>query len=258
MTTQTLPWYCSKVGSQYGSPMGRDSYGVISTAADQSLTVVKLSMDLVDRAYDLGGAYWGHVPGSYIYCCYDNVASDDGICRYVRATSEAEAIEKFGVKPEQLSPTPNLWPRSEPVISLDVYGDGTEVDVTALIKAFANSEDFNGLMMDAGEFCLCGSASSRSWIYAQEEVECWAFTNALYQQLEAYFRSIGIDDELSRLDLRAMLLQEVSLEYIEWLRRNEFTDKDCSMTFAEYLSREDSNGSVYAAEDGSYYLSIDE
>lgn len=253
MTTQTLPWYCREVNRQYGAPTGRSSYGTLASADDHSLTVAKLPMDLVDRAYDLGGAYWGHVPGSYIYCCFDHTDGDDGICRYERATSEAQAIELFGVKPEQLNPHPSLHPPVEPVLFLDICGAGYEVDVAALIKAFANEDDQDSLMMSPQDFCLCGSDSKYSWIYAQEQVENWHFTDALYQQVESHFRSSGIEGDLLHLDLRAMLLQEVAAEYVQWLRFGSD-----SATFAEYLSREDSSGRIYAAEDGSYYLSIDD
>jgi hypothetical protein len=257
MTTQTLPWYCSKVGGQYGAPLGRRSYGTIATAAPHSLTVAKLPMDLISRDYDLGGAYWGHTPDSYIYCCFDEADGDDGICRYERASSISEAIDEFGIKPEQLNPHPDIHPRPESVLSLDVSGNGTEVDVTTLIHAFANEDDCDALMMSAGDFCLCGQDSKYSWIYAREQVENWHFTDALYAQVEARFRSSGIDGELSRVDLRGMLLQEVAFEYDQWRKSDCFAGENSYATFTEYCQHEDSSGRIYAADDGSYYLSID-
>lgn len=238
MTTQTLPWYCREVGNRYGAPMGRTSYGTLASAADHSLTIAKLSMNLVDRDYDLGGAYWGHVPGSYIYCCFDDTDGDDGICRYERATTEAQAIEKFGIKPEQLNLHPDLYPCREPVLSLDVHGNGYEVDVTALIKAFDNADDDSSLMMSAQDFCLTGRDAKYSWIYAKEQVEDWHLTDALYSQFNAYLVSCGMDGDgqFERLVLRAMLLQTVALEY---------------------LNSEDDRNNLYQSEDGSYYLSID-
>lgn len=253
MTTQSLPWYCREVNGQYGSPTGRTSYGAIAGADTGSLTVVKLPMDLVDRTYDIGGAYWGYIPGSYIWCCFDHADGDDGVCRYVRATSERQAIGLFGIKPEQIKAHPSLHPPAKPVLFLDVCGAGCEVDVTALIKAFANEDDHNSLMMSPQDFCLCGSDSTYSWTYAQEQVEGWAFTDTLYRQAEARFRSSGIEGELSRLDLRAMLLQEVAAEYVEWFRLGSD-----SATFGEYLNREDGSGRIYYSEEGKYYLSIDD
>jgi hypothetical protein len=253
----TLPWYCSEVGCKYGAPMGRSSYGTIASAAPHSLTVAKLPMDLISRDCDLGGAYWGHTPGSYIYCCFDDVDGDDGICRYERASSMNEAIDEFGIKPEQLNPHPDIHPRPESVLSLDVCGNGTEVDVTPLIHAFANEDNYDALMMSAGDFCLCGQESKYSWIYAKEQVEDWHFTDALYTQLGGYFRSAGFDGELDRCCLRRMLLQEVSIEYSQWLKSDCFTGENSYVSFAEYLQREDSSGCIYAADNGSYYLSID-
>lgn len=252
MTAQTLPWYCCDVSCKYGAPMGRTSYGVIADAAEQSLTVSKLPMDLVDRDYDMGGAYWGHIPGSYIYCCFDEADGDDGICRYERATSETMAIEKFGIKPEQLNPHPAIHPRPEPVLCLDI--DHSTVCVSAIVAAFANEDDYDSLMMSAADFCMPGGDSRYSWIYAKEQVENWHFSDKLYLCLERYFVSSGAwgEGELSRLDLRGMLLQEVAGEYDQWLR---YCDED--MSFGEWLSREDCSGTLCAEDDGGYYMHLD-
>ena len=73
-----------KVSSKYGAPMGRDS----SCKPNELMGKVHLRyMPMVDGDYDQGGAYWGGVRGSYMFCAWN----ENGVEVYFRAASRKHA-----------------------------------------------------------------------------------------------------------------------------------------------------------------------
>jgi hypothetical protein len=88
--------YRSKGYSQYGASMGRRSISLdkmMEAETDRlSLSRVRLSGD-----YDAGGAYWGAVDGSYLWCVYNGATGETHYKRFPsyldRARVKAELIK---------------------------------------------------------------------------------------------------------------------------------------------------------------------
>ena len=74
-----------KVNGTYGAPMGRRS----DCEPEHLLGKVHLRrIPLVDGDYDQGGAYWGGVRGSYMFCAWKE---EQNTVVYFRAGSREEA-----------------------------------------------------------------------------------------------------------------------------------------------------------------------
>ena len=72
------------VSSKYGAPMGRRS----DCKPEELCGKVHLRyMPMVDGDYDQGGAYWGGVRGSYMFCAWN----EQGTEVYFRAPNRAAA-----------------------------------------------------------------------------------------------------------------------------------------------------------------------
>lgn len=79
----------SEVSNRYGAPMGRRNELPDDIEAPITLTLERLKF--VDGDYDEGGAYWGYVPGSAIFCAWN----DCGVRLYTRADSATNAQLNF-------------------------------------------------------------------------------------------------------------------------------------------------------------------
>jgi hypothetical protein len=203
--------------------------------------------------YDAGGAYWGHIPGNPVWCLFDGNDECSELCRYARAANKEQAMESFGVSPEQLSPNPQPRYVRTPDLFLDIAPGCYELCVTPLIKAFENREDYDSLMLSAQDYCARGQDSHYSWRYAKETVAYWRFGDNLYAELRDYFKDLGFGvAEWDEEDLRGVFLQEVAEEYAQWERHGEDSD-----SFSEWLNREDSSGRLIAGDDDEYYMYID-
>lgn len=78
--------FFSNVSSSYGAPMGRRSCKPVELTGRVHLARVPAS-DGGD--YDPGGAYWGGLQSSPLYCLWD----DDGNVMYTRGVSR-EAVKR--------------------------------------------------------------------------------------------------------------------------------------------------------------------
>ena len=252
-TTNELPWYCSEVGSVYGAPHGRHSYGRIEDQPVGSLWLAELPLANGDPEYDAGGAYWGHIPGNPVWCLFNE---ENEFCRYDRAINRERAIKTFGVAIEQLSLVPQPRYVRTPDLFLDIKPGDLYVCVTALIEAFENEDDYDRLMLSAQDYCLPGGDSHYSWRYAKETVADWRFGDNLYAQLKDHYKESGCDitewTEWGNSDFRAMLLQEVACEYVNWRRHGEGFD-----SISEWLKQEGSSNRLSAGDDDEYYMYID-
>ena len=234
--------------------MGRHSYGQVEDQPARSLWLVALPLANGSPEYDAGGAYWGHVPGNPVWCLFSCESDDEcgKLCRYDRAANKEQAMEAFGVSPEQLSSNPQPRYVQTPDLFLDLSSGCSELCVTPLVKAFENREDYDSLMLSAQDYCLPGPDSHYSWRYAKETVANWRFGDNLVAKLKDYFEEMGFDvAELDDEDLRGMLLQEVAGEYVQWERHGEDSD-----SFSEWLNQEDRSGRLIAGDDDEYYMYI--
>ena len=76
------------VNCQYGSPMGRCNS---LPPADQKVRLRLTRARLIDGVYDQGGAYWGAVPFTTIFCGHNKA----GVRIYVRAADSSSAAAKI-------------------------------------------------------------------------------------------------------------------------------------------------------------------
>jgi hypothetical protein len=82
----------TKVGSQYGSPMGRKTWGF----AQQGAKCVRLFHVAINSGgYDTGGAYWGI--GAPLFCATDGI-----YIAFTRATHRAEAAKLLNLTNAEL------------------------------------------------------------------------------------------------------------------------------------------------------------
>lgn len=90
MTTTNATYPLRKAYSQYGASMGRADTLPENPAAPVRLSLVRLRW--VDGDYDAGGAYWGHVAGTWIYRSLGDADDGDTVAElYVRAGSRDAA-----------------------------------------------------------------------------------------------------------------------------------------------------------------------
>ena len=88
-----LPKACSK----YGADMGRPSTWPTDVLFDGRLRLTPL--DWVDGDYDQGGAYWGYIPGTRIWCARSADVEDGCFTHvYVRAKNREDAKEQIRQK----------------------------------------------------------------------------------------------------------------------------------------------------------------
>ncbi len=93
------------VSSKYGAPMGRRESG---DAPKGKIYVFRVRpSDGGD--YDDGGAYWGGLKDSPLYCARGASVDGDGFERYTRAKSRKEAIDKMGLQNAQLTERPDAY-----------------------------------------------------------------------------------------------------------------------------------------------------
>ena len=95
-----MPIYKFKnVDSQFGAPMGRDSYNKPPTKAR---TVRLFLVTLDSGGYDNGGAYWGL--GEPLWCALarEDSTGEEQYRDFVRAPTRRQAMELLGLKPCQL------------------------------------------------------------------------------------------------------------------------------------------------------------
>jgi hypothetical protein len=85
------------VNNQYGAPMGRLTWGLISDCDPKSVRLFKVKLDR--GGYDDGGAYWGSsLSVGPLYC-----AMDDGAYRaFIRAYSREHARTLLKISPDYL------------------------------------------------------------------------------------------------------------------------------------------------------------
>ena len=83
------------VSCTYGAPMGRRTFGDVSTANNVALHRLPLT-----QGYDAGGAYWGWGTPLYRAAWYDEagIPCED----FVRAGSRQQAANLLGLESEQL------------------------------------------------------------------------------------------------------------------------------------------------------------
>lgn len=93
------------VSSKYGAPMGRRESG---DAPKGKIHVFRVRpFDGGD--YDDGGAYWGGLTDSPLYCARGSSVNGDGFLRFTRAQSRKEAIDKMGLQDALLTEKPDAY-----------------------------------------------------------------------------------------------------------------------------------------------------
>jgi hypothetical protein len=90
MNTTNATYPPRKAYSQYGASMGRRDTLPDNPAAPVRLSLVRLRWCGGD--YDAGGAYWGRVPGTWIYRALGDADDGETVAElYVRAESREAA-----------------------------------------------------------------------------------------------------------------------------------------------------------------------
>jgi hypothetical protein len=93
MATTNATYPLRSACSQYGASMGRRDTLPENPAAPVRLSLVRLRW--VDGDYDAGGAYWGRVPGTWIFRALGDADDGETVAElYVRASGREEAKEK--------------------------------------------------------------------------------------------------------------------------------------------------------------------
>lgn len=88
------------VNCQYGSPMGRRTYGTPENV-EGKISLFRVS---INQGYDDGGAYWGQ-PTSWkdqLYCARSTQAGDE-YRQFTRAESREAARKEFGIPQDILA-----------------------------------------------------------------------------------------------------------------------------------------------------------
>lgn len=175
----------SKVGSQYGAPMGR---GENRGDADTAYNIVIRKVDLTE-GYDVGGAYWGTPNNLWRYFA-DPVFNED-------TQTESEGIEHFeraidydDVKAMALFAYPNA--KIIPDSIDDEYRETfTESYIDTAIEDGSDrgGEDSEDLNLDG-----LNSSDLADEARAKMEADCKAFIDANAETLTAVMENMGAGD----------------------------------------------------------------
>ena len=94
MPTTNATYPLRRAFSQYGASMGRPDTLPENPAAPVRLSLIRLRW--VDGDYDAGGAYWGRVPGTWIFRALGDADGGETVAElYVRADSRDDAKAKI-------------------------------------------------------------------------------------------------------------------------------------------------------------------